>query len=65
MAAKAPEVTCAGTKTSKVPTRVKLLLYFYFYFVPGVYTIYVRSDFSYLLLSQCFEGYLGNFSCLI
>jgi hypothetical protein len=27
---KAPEVTCAGTKTSKVPTRVKLLLYFYF-----------------------------------
>ena len=30
MAAKAPEVTCAGTKTSKVPTRVKLLPYFYF-----------------------------------
>ena len=25
-----PEVTFAGTKTSKVPTRVKLLLYFYF-----------------------------------
>jgi hypothetical protein len=30
MAAKTPEVTCAGAKTSKVPTRVKLLLYFYF-----------------------------------
>jgi hypothetical protein len=28
MAAKTPEVTCAGTKTSKVPTRVKLLPYF-------------------------------------
>jgi hypothetical protein len=34
MAAKTPEVTCAGTKTSKVPTRVKLLLYFYFVLMP-------------------------------
>jgi hypothetical protein len=29
----------------------------------GVYTIYVCSDLLYLV-SQCFEGYLGDFSCL-